>query len=249
MTPEGTAAVSAAASRRRPRASTPCSRRRPTGPSLVRSPAFRDRPFSAQAAYEATAQAASASAAQRPCRPRPCEARCAFLHRRRTLRVLKPGVYAEAEGVAKALKGGDVVILVLSETPADLVKRILDFSFGAAAALDASVECIADHVFAIAVDSGLSEVERMTLRNQKGAFVTALNRGARIVVVGGGKMGEAILGGWIASEDGAAASIGAADVTVVNPGLERREYLAERYGVSCVADVCDVEAPMLSCSP
>ncbi len=82
------------------------------------------------------------------------------------MRVLKPGVYAEAEGVAKALKGGDVVILVLSETPADLVKRILDFSFGAAAALDASVECIADHVFAIAVDSGLSEVERMTLRNQ-----------------------------------------------------------------------------------
>lgn len=71
--------------------------------------------------------------------------------------------------------------------------------------------------------------------------MTALNRGARIVVVGGGKMGEAILGGWIASEDGAAASIGAADVTVVNPGLERREYLAERYDVSCVADVCDVE--------
>ncbi len=165
MTPEGTAAVSAAASRRRSEGLdslfTPTTDSADAREETPRSEIARS---SAQAAYAATVQAANASAAQaasqasKPVAP-------AYTGRR-TLRVLKPGAYAEAENVAKALKGGDVVILVLSETPADLVKRILDFSFGAAAVLDASVECVADHIFAIATVSGLSEVERMTLRNQ-----------------------------------------------------------------------------------
>ena len=169
MTPEGTAAVSAAASRRRsegldslftpttdvaePREETPRA-------EIARS--------SAQAAFEATAQAASASAAQSAAQAAAPAAKPSVpaYTGRRTLRVIKPATYAEAAGVAKALKGGDVVILVMTDAPADLVKRILDFSFGAAAVLDAAVECVADHVFAIATGSGLSEVERMTLRNQ-----------------------------------------------------------------------------------
>lgn len=54
-------------------------------------------------------------------------------------------------------------------------------------------------------------------------------------------MGEAILGGWIASNEGPAADITASDVIVANPGLARREYLAERYGVSCVADAREID--------
>ena len=72
--------------------------------------------------------------------------------------------------------------------------------------------------------------------------MTALKPGTRIAFIGGGKMGEAILGGWIASDAGAAASIASADVTVANPGLERREYLSGRYGVTCVADAREVDA-------
>lgn len=62
----------------------------------------------------------------------------------------------------------------------------------------------------------------------------------RIVVVGGGKMGEAILSGWIASDQGPAASLSAADFTVVAPRAERREALEQQYGVSCVPSVSDV---------
>ena len=169
MTPEGTAAVSAAASRRRSEGLdslfTPTTDGAETREETPRSEIARS---SAQAAYAATVQAANASAAQAASQASAQASKpvAPAYTGRRTLRVLKPGAYAEAENVAKALKGGDVVILVLSETPADLVKRILDFSFGAAAVLDASVECVADHIFAIATGSGLSEVERMTLRNQ-----------------------------------------------------------------------------------
>ena len=59
------------------------------------------------------------------------------------------------------------------------------------------------------------------------------------LIVGGGKMGEAILSGWLASESAPANAITAQDVQVVEPGDERRAFLAETYGVSCVADVAD----------
>lgn len=64
---------------------------------------------------------------------------------------------------------------------------------------------------------------------------------ARIAFIGGGKMGEAILGGWIAAEDGPAASIGPENVVVANPGIEKRRRLEERYGVACVADAREIE--------
>ncbi len=84
----------------------------------------------------------------------------------RSLTVVKPASYGECEKVAKALKAGDVVVLVLKATPADLVKRVLDFSFGASSALDASVDCVADKVFVIARGQGLSDSERTSLQNQ-----------------------------------------------------------------------------------
>ena len=61
-------------------------------------------------------------------------------------------------------------------------------------------------------------------------------------IVGGGKMGEAILSGWLASDAAPADAIAPADVVVVEPGAERRAYLAQAHGVACVADVADVAA-------
>ena len=84
----------------------------------------------------------------------------------RSLTVIKPASYAEAERVAKALKAGDAVVLALRNTPDTLAKRILDFSFGASSALDASVECIADKVFAISKGAALSQAELTSLKNQ-----------------------------------------------------------------------------------
>ena len=57
------------------------------------------------------------------------------------------------------------------------------------------------------------------------------------LVVGGGKMGEAILSGWIASDKGPALDICAEQVSVVEPSEDRRAYLTDTHGVSCVADV------------
>lgn len=58
----------------------------------------------------------------------------------------------------------------------------------------------------------------------------------RFVVIGGGKMGEAIVGGLIGASEGVAAPLRAENFTVANPGEERRAYLEDRYGVSCIAD-------------
>jgi len=52
-----------------------------------------------------------------------------------------------------------------------------------------------------------------------------------LAVIGGGRMGEAIVGGLIAS-----GIIDARRITVADPSAERRADLAERFGVSTVAD-------------
>lgn len=65
---------------------------------------------------------------------------------------------------------------------------------------------------------------------------------ARIAVVGGGKMGEAILGGWLRTQSGIAAPCAADQFVVVNPGQERRTYLEAEYGVHCIPDVSELEA-------
>lgn len=84
----------------------------------------------------------------------------------RTCTVLKPVSYGEVERVAKIVKAGDVAVLCLRNTPDDLSKRVLDFSFGVASALDAQVECVGDKVFALTRGVALSESERTNLRNQ-----------------------------------------------------------------------------------
>lgn len=58
----------------------------------------------------------------------------------------------------------------------------------------------------------------------------------RIAVIGGGKMGEAIMGGWIASDLEPAAGLSADDFIVANPGQPRRDHLSQTYGVSCMTD-------------
>lgn len=84
----------------------------------------------------------------------------------RSLSVLKPVSYAEVERIAKVVRSGDVMVLVLRNTPDQLAKRILDFSFGVSSALDANVECPADKVFAIARGNELSADEKARLRSQ-----------------------------------------------------------------------------------
>lgn len=85
---------------------------------------------------------------------------------KRHLSIIAPMSYGDVEGVARALKAGDVVVLVLTRTPDALSKRVLDFSFGAASALDASVDSVANKVFAITRDHGLTPSERTELRSQ-----------------------------------------------------------------------------------
>lgn len=59
-------------------------------------------------------------------------------------------------------------------------------------------------------------------------------------LIGCGKMGEAILKGWLASDDDCAADITPASVIAVEPGEERRAFIADEYGVTCVEDVSRV---------
>ena len=84
----------------------------------------------------------------------------------RNLHVLEPKTYGEMESVARMLKAGDLVVLALAQTPDGLERRILDFSFGVAAALDASVECVGDKVFVINRGEALSAAEKSELRSR-----------------------------------------------------------------------------------
>ena len=68
--------------------------------------------------------------------------------------------------MAKILKAGDVAVLALHSNKPELANRILDFSFGAASALDARVEFMGNQVFAISRGTALSEDERTRLHNQ-----------------------------------------------------------------------------------
>lgn len=60
------------------------------------------------------------------------------------------------------------------------------------------------------------------------------------IIVGGGKMGEAILAGWLSSDVEPANSIEPTDIIVVEPGDERRAYLERNHGVSCVACAANI---------
>lgn len=94
----------------------------------------------------------------------------------RSVTVLKPASYAEVERIAKASRRGSVV-LALRNTPDNLSKRILDFSFGVSSALDASVDRGRQGVV-ISRGAALTDAERMSLRGQ-GAILHSIRRRGR----------------------------------------------------------------------
>lgn len=134
MTPEGTAAVSAASNRRSEGLD-----------SLFSSTSS---PSSAGASLPVIGAAAGASS----------------VAGKRQLQVLRPVSYENAEGVTTALKAGDVAVLVFTNVADDLMHRMLDFSFGAASALGAAVECVAPKTFVICRGDALSDMERVNLQ-------------------------------------------------------------------------------------
>ncbi len=68
-----------------------------------------------------------------------------------------------------------------------------------------------------------------------------LSQNVRIALIGGGKMGEAIMGGWIASDSGIAKDVLPENFVVVECSEERRSYLLDRYGVACVAEASEIQ--------
>ena len=143
MTPEGTAAASAAA--------TAAHTARSEGLNSLFEPTTSSQDERPSAGSSRPAFGAAAAARTTPSR---------------TLKVIKPVAYNDAEAIATALKLGDAVVLCLTGTPDALAKRILDFSFGVASALDANVESVGNKVFALTRINELSEGERSCLRSQ-----------------------------------------------------------------------------------
>lgn len=92
--------------------------------------------------------------------------RFAYAGNERRIMLVAPSAYDDAERIARALKAGDSVVLDLARTRSDVMKRVLDFSFGAASIVNAKVECIADRVFAITLGGPITEGERSRLRSQ-----------------------------------------------------------------------------------
>jgi FtsZ-interacting cell division protein YlmF len=70
--------------------------------------------------------------------------------------------------VANAAKAGKSVVLDLKNTKPELAKRVLDFSFGVASALNGTVDKAADRVFVFAqgAGAGLTQTERDYLFKQ-----------------------------------------------------------------------------------
>lgn len=83
------------------------------------------------------------------------------------LAIVKAYAYADAEEVGSNLREGKVVVLVLTNTRPELAKRILDFSFGAASVLNATVDKVAEKVFVISRGAkSLTEAETDYLHEQ-----------------------------------------------------------------------------------
>lgn len=82
--------------------------------------------------------------------------------------IVKVNAYSDVQKVASAIRSGSKAVLVLTGTRAELAKRALDFSFGAAAALDGSVDKASDKVFVISKDARpLTDAEKNYLKEQK----------------------------------------------------------------------------------
>ena len=84
------------------------------------------------------------------------------VHRR--VEYIVPVTYADAEQITVELRKGAVVVLDLRGTRPDLAKRILDFSFGVASALDGQVERYIDRVYLFAINGAILDAERAAIR-------------------------------------------------------------------------------------
>ncbi|MDR2586846.1 MAG: cell division protein SepF [Coriobacteriales bacterium] len=84
------------------------------------------------------------------------------VHRR--IEHIRPMSYADAEQVAQELKRGIVVVLDLRSARPELAKRILDFSFGVASALDGQVDRHIDRVYVFTRNGSLTDEERAAIR-------------------------------------------------------------------------------------
>lgn len=84
----------------------------------------------------------------------------------REITLLQPITYEDVATVARSVRAGNIVVLSLRSTDNALAKRILDFSFGVASALDVRVDCVADKTFVIVQGSDLSLEERHRLQKQ-----------------------------------------------------------------------------------
>jgi cell division inhibitor SepF len=86
----------------------------------------------------------------------------ARVHRR--IEYVRPMTYADAEQVAQDSKRGVIVVLDLRTTRPELAKRILDFSFGVASALDGQVDRHMDRVYVFTCNGALTDEERAAIR-------------------------------------------------------------------------------------
>ena len=86
--------------------------------------------------------------------------------RQREVAILRPTSYDDAARISEQLKAGNAVCLVLINTPADLARRILDFAFGATAALDGQVSSPANKVYAATREYALTDAELQSLHEK-----------------------------------------------------------------------------------
>ena len=84
----------------------------------------------------------------------------------RAISVVKPVSYEDVSTVARSVRAGDIVVLSLRQTDASLSKRILDFSFGVASALNAKVDCVSEKTFTVVQGGELTLEERHNLAKQ-----------------------------------------------------------------------------------
>lgn len=78
---------------------------------------------------------------------------------------------------------------------------------------------------------GTASEERMTVEELRDSL-------GSVAIIGGGKMGEAILAGLLS-----AGAVDPSRVIVANPSEEKRLRLSATYGVSCVSDGADISYP------
>lgn len=79
----------------------------------------------------------------------------------RPLKIIKPISFNSAKEISTALNSGAAVVLSLKSINEENAKRLLDFSFGAAAMCGAKVSLAADKTYVITIGPGLSQREKL----------------------------------------------------------------------------------------